>query len=208
MADLYSVWLGLAKQREIENRILQIKKRRRRRGGRFLASTLKVQLEKAYQTPLREILEELDDDLVRLEETFLTPVEQFSALPLSAKEVDDTSQPDPIAPANRKNFVLKENLRAFIGTLKRTQNYRLKKLYLTTMPQLQKVLVELILYSSYLFKQIEIYQYSKNYNHKLLFHFTNNGTNNLIRKYHRNIVRIVVEEEAEVEGEGVVKQTL
>ena len=73
---------------------------------------------------------------------------------------------------------------------------RLKKIFPeVSTGDLKQVLTELNLYATYLFKQIEIYQFSKNYNHKLLFHFTNNGINNLVRKYHRNIVRIEVEEE-------------
>ncbi len=205
MPGLYSMWLGFEKLAEIERRALQIRKRRRRRVSRFTVSTLKMQLEKAYQTPMKEVLEELDDRLIRLEETYQAPVREFSAPPYGQDELQEKAGSNTDAAFNRKIFALKLDLKNVTEILKEMLSYRNRKIYFITMPQLQSVLADLSLYAGYLHKQIEIYQNSKNYNQKILFRFTSNGVNNLVKKYHQNIERIIPTIDETV-GSFLVKQ--
>ena len=205
MPGLYSMWLGFEKLREIELKALQIKRRRRRRAGRFTGSTLKKQLEKAYQTPLKELLEELDDNLIRLEETYLAPAREFSAPPYGKHESRENVKDNSKVAVSRKIFAVKLDLKDVIESLKKMLSYRNRKMFFITMPQLQSVLADLSLYAGYLYKQIEMYQNSKNYNQGILFRFTNNGINNLLKKYHQNIERIEPEADETV-GSFLVKQ--
>ena len=190
MPDLYSMWLGFAQQRNIESRALQMRRRRGRRAGRFADSTLKKQLEKAYQTPLQEVLEELDDSVFRLEETLRAPVQEFSEETYEeAGQLQEKAGDRSNDLSRRKISAVKKALKTVVDTLNKVLSYRFRKFHLVTMPQLQNALTDLSLYARYLYKQIEIYQVSKNYDQNVLFRFTGNGVNNLIKKYNSNIER-------------------
>ena len=190
MPDLYSMWLGFAQQRNIESHALQMRRRRRQRSGRFAGSSLKKQLEKAYQMPLQKVLEELDEKVFRLEETFRTPVQEFSEKPDDGEgELQEKAGDKSNELSLRKISAVKKALKTVVDTLNKTLSYRFRKFYLITMPQLQSALTDLSLYARYLYKQIEIYQFSKNCDQKVLVRFTDNGVNNLIKKYNSNIER-------------------
>ncbi|MBN2289987.1 MAG: hypothetical protein JXQ83_11695 [Candidatus Glassbacteria bacterium] len=207
MPGLYSQWLAYVMQQEIAARAGRLRKRRKSRAGRFISTTLKKQLEKAYQTPLRKVLENLDDSLVRLEEIYLAPAQQFSGIAAEPASEEDEDSDTLIIDTSRKNRVLKEELKEVIETLKEVLSYRFRKRYLNTLPQLQRTILDLSLYACYLYKQIEVYQYSKHYNRELLFQFVDNGINSLIKKYHRSIERIYPEAQ-ETAADNSMEQAL
>jgi len=195
MPGLYSQWLAFMGQSEIEARALQIRKRRRQRLSRFSASTMKKQLEKAFQTPVGDVLERLDAKMFALEEVHHAPAEEFAAEYYAGGQLSENAENNQNIATRRKITALKGYLKEILGILKKTTSYKLKKRHLITMPQLQKELTDLNLYTSYLYKQIEIYQNSKHCKQKVLFQFAGNGVTNLIRKYHRSIERYLPAEQ-------------
>ncbi|HUU28351.1 MAG TPA: hypothetical protein VM123_11105 [archaeon] len=190
MPGSYFYFLGLKYKKDLEEAAAQIRKKRSKQTGKLTGTTLKNQLEKAYQTPMRDVLEELDESLIRLEETHQASFPEISKELYTIQRTTGGKADLGSNSENSKRVTdLKDGLREVIALLRESLSYRNRNFYLKGMPKLQKELTDLSIYTSYLYVQMEMYQNTENYSLGILIKFIFNGVGNLVKKYNRNIGR-------------------